>query len=249
MTEDILPPDVADRSGRRLPVRRGLLLALVLLLVGSFYALGGAEHLSWEEIQGRRAALQQLAEAHPLLAPLLFFLIYTATMSAAIPLGPPLSVLAGTLFERILGTLLVSFASTAGASVAFLLSRYLFRDFVQRHWGARLETIQRGVARDGIYYLLALRLSPLVPYTLVNIGMSLTGMPLRTFWWVSQLGMLPISFCFVNAGAELRYVQSPQEILSPALIAWLTLAALVPLLGRLLWTSLRRNAAQPERRT
>jgi uncharacterized membrane protein YdjX (TVP38/TMEM64 family) len=237
MSQDASPPKFAPRFGRR-TVHRTLLLTLLLLCLVLYYALGGAEHLSWEQIQERRAALQQFAEQYPLLAVTIFVLAYATVTSLAIPLGPPLSVLAGAVFERILGTILVSCASTAGASIAFLLSRYLFRDFVQRHSGARLEAIQRGVERDGIYYLLALRLTPLVPYTLVNIGMSLTRMPLRTFWWVSQLGMLPISFCFVNAGAELRRVQSPQDILSPGLIVALSLLALVPVLGRVVWTKL-----------
>jgi uncharacterized membrane protein YdjX (TVP38/TMEM64 family) len=224
---------------------RALLLSSIVLAVALFYTLGGAEHLSWQEIQGRRAALQQQAEEHPLLAVTLFLLVYAGVTSASIPLGTALSVLAGAVFERVLGTLLVSVASTAGASVSFLLSRYLFRDFVQRHWGNRLEAIQRGVERDGIYYLLALRLTPLVPYTLINLGLGLTRMPLRTFWWVSQLGMLPVTFLFVNAGAELRYVQSPRDILSPGLIVSLSLAALVPVLGRWLWRSLRGNASEP----
>lgn len=231
MTED--PPPVNRQ--RPPPAWLRAVLGALLLAAAGLAALGLADHLSWEEIQARRDALHAWTDQDPVLAPVAFFVLYAVATSFALPIGPPLSVTAGALFGRLPGLVLVSCASTTGASVAFLLSRYLFRDAVERRWGPKLEPIRRGVARDGVYYLLALRLSPLAPFTLVNLGMGLTHLPLRTFWWVSQLGMLPISFCFVNAGVELGHVQSPQDELSPTLIVSLTLVGIVPLTLRLLW--------------
>jgi len=219
--------------------RRWLFALLAVILIATFLGLGLQERLSWEELRHQRGELAKLVEAHPLLSPLGFFLLYAIVTGLFVPAGPTLSVLAGAIFGRLFGILIVSCASTSGACLSFLLSRHLLGDYVQRRWGERLAPLYRGIARDGIWYLFALRLSPLIPFTLINLGMGLTRMPLRTFWWVSQVGMLPIAFLFVNAGAELRLVERPEDVLSPTLIVSLSLAALVPLLLRWLWTRRR----------
>jgi uncharacterized membrane protein YdjX (TVP38/TMEM64 family) len=238
-SEDAAREVSADPGDRRW-WRRGLVAGLLLLLVTAYF-LTLQERLSWEAVQARRLELQQEVDRWPLLAPLAFSLFYAAVTSLALPITPPLSVLAGALFGRALALVVVSCGSTAGASVVFLLSRYLLRDAVERRWGTRLAALQRGVETEGVYYLLALRLSPVVPFTLINLGMGLTRMPLRTFWWVSQLGMLPIAFLFVNAGAELGQVQTPGDVLSPGLLISLSLAAVVPLGLRKAWTWRQRG--------
>lgn len=224
MPED-LPPPAAPSTVSQL-CRAALALVLCVLAAGLYFH---GDRLSWEELKAQRDTLRGFTEARPVLSAAIFFLTYALVTSFALPIGPPLSVTAGALFDRVLGTLLVSCASTSGAAAAFLLSRYLFRDAVERRWGPRLEVVQRGVERDGAYYLLALRLSPLVPFTLINLAMGLTRMRLWTFWWVSQLGMLPITLLFVSAGVELGQMQSPRDALSPHLILLLSLAAVVPL--------------------
>jgi uncharacterized membrane protein YdjX (TVP38/TMEM64 family) len=232
-------PVPADNTARPAPWwPRLLFLAMIAAAIVAFYALGLAEELTWQALQTRRAALQEQVAAQPLLAVVIFALIYVAATTLVLPISAPLSMTAGALFGRALGLLIVSFVSTTGAAVAFLLCRYLFRDAVERRWGARLAPIQRGVEREGIYYLLTLRLSPVVPFTWINLAMGLTRMPLWTFWWVSQLGMLPIGCILVNIGAELGAVESPGDIMSLSLIVSMSLGALVPLALRFLWKGL-----------
>jgi uncharacterized membrane protein YdjX (TVP38/TMEM64 family) len=143
-----------------------------------------------------------------------------------------LSLAGGALFGRWIGTAIVSVASTAGATGAFLACRYLFRDLLQVRWGRLLRPIDRGLEADGPYYLLTLRLVPAFPFFLINAAMGLTRMPVATFWWVSQLGMLPGTFLYLNAGAELGRITSPRDVLSPGVLVSLTLLGVVPLLAR-----------------
>src|SRR5262249_33433697 len=144
----------------------------------------------------------------------IYFALYVAVAALSLPFATLLTLAGGVLFGRWLGTLVVSFASTAGATLAFLASRYLLRDFVQRRFGRWLEPINRGVEADGAYYLLTLRLVPAFPFFVVNALMGLTPMRVGTYWWVSQLGMLPATFLYVNAGAELGQIQSARDVLS-----------------------------------
>jgi uncharacterized membrane protein YdjX (TVP38/TMEM64 family) len=172
---------------------------------------------------------------------LLFFLAYVAITSLSLPAAGVLSLTAGALFGRGWGTAVVSLASTLGATLALLVARYILRDFVQRRYGSRLEPLQRGIDRDGAYYLFTLRLVPAFPFFLINLGMALTRMPVRTFAWVSWLGMLPAIFVFVNAGTEIRGIDTPSAVLSPGILISLALLGLLPLLFRkiLYWTRRR----------
>ena len=133
----------------------------------------------------------------------------------------------------------MSLAATVGGTLAFLCTRYLFRDWVRQRFGDRLATVNRGVERDGACYLLALRLVPFVPFFLVNLGMGLTPMRVRTFLWASLLGMVPGTFLYVNAGTELGRLTSPLGILSPNVLLSLTLLGVVPLVLRRLVPSNR----------
>jgi uncharacterized membrane protein YdjX (TVP38/TMEM64 family) len=181
-----------------------------------------------------------------LLSLLLFFLVYAAVTGLSLPVAAPLSLAAGALFGRWLGTAVVSAASTLGATAAFFSSRYVLRDFVRRRLGPRLEALDRGLDEDGAFYLLTLRLVPLVPFFLVNLGMGLTRVRLRTFVWVSWLGMLPGTFLYVNAGTELARVASPADALSPEVLLSLAALGVVPLALRLLlkWWKKRRAASK-----
>jgi uncharacterized membrane protein YdjX (TVP38/TMEM64 family) len=229
--EPLTPSEVSDdRTGRR-----WLLLAVCVLVIIALIALGPREQLSWEALRARRAELEAEVAAQPVRSGLIYFAVFAAAAALALPITPALTITGGFLFGRWPALLLVSCASTAGASLAFLLSRYLLRDWVERRWGARLGPMQRGVERDGAFYLLTLRLSPLIPFSLINVGMGLTPMRLRTFWWVSQLGMLPVSFIFVHAGDAVGEMTTLADILSPPITIALSLAALVPLGLRLLW--------------
>jgi uncharacterized membrane protein YdjX (TVP38/TMEM64 family) len=212
---------------------RLLLAALLAVAVAAFYLLGLQSYVSWDYLRANLDNLDRAVEEHYLLALLLFFFVYTAITALSLPTAGVLSLVAGALFGRWVGTGVVSAASTCGATLAFLSSRYLLQDFVQRRFGQRLRILNDGIARDGAFYLLILRLVPAIPFVLVNLGMGLTTIRLRTYVWVSWLGMLPGTFLYLNAGTALRTIDSPSGLLSPTVIASLALLGVVPLLLRL----------------
>jgi pyruvate/2-oxoglutarate dehydrogenase complex dihydrolipoamide dehydrogenase (E3) component/uncharacterized membrane protein YdjX (TVP38/TMEM64 family) len=150
----------------------------------------------------------------------------------SVPGATLLTLLAGAIFGLLWGTLLVSFASSLGATVAFLLSRFVLRDWVQRRFGAQLRGINEGVAKDGAFYLFTLRIVPAVPFFVINLAMGPTPIRARTFYWVSQLGMLPATLVYVNAGTQLAQLESARGILSPGLLGALLLLGLFPLIAK-----------------
>jgi uncharacterized membrane protein YdjX (TVP38/TMEM64 family) len=238
---------VVDDKPDELPGRaawgRWLVAALAVGAVAAFFALGLQRYLTWEALLAHRDQLKGYVDEHWWTALLVYFLIYVAVTGLSLPVAVVLSLAGGALFGRWWGTAVTSFASTAGATSAFLLSRYVLRDFVQRRWGRRLEAINRGLERDGSYYLLSLRLVPAFPFFLINLALGLTRMRVWTFWWVSQLGMLPGTFLYLNAGTELRDLHSPKDVWSPGLLASFALLAVFPLLVRqaVRWWQRRRG--------
>lgn len=222
---------------------RLLLLAVVVGLIGAFYALGGTRYLSWEAVKGGVDGWTAQAEAAPLLAVTVFFAVYVAVTALSLPVSTVLGLLAGALFGRWLGTAVVSVASTLGATLAFLISRYLLRDWVRARVGTRLAVVERGVERDGAFFLFTLRLVPVFPFFLVNAAMGLTAMPAGTFAAVSWAGMLLGTFLYVNAGTALAEMESPRDALSPAVVGSLALLGLAPLVVRWLlrWYQARRQ--------
>jgi uncharacterized membrane protein YdjX (TVP38/TMEM64 family) len=228
-----------EQSGGATPSRRDLWTRLLLLVViiGAllvFSQSGLRDLLRWEVVRERVETWQLLAQEHLVLSLAFFFCIYIAATALSLPVGLILSLVSGALFGRWVGAGVVSLASTGGACLAFLGSRYLFRDWVRRHFGVRLQGIDRGVERDGAWYLLTLRLMPYVPFFLINLGMALTPLRLSTFALVSWLGMLPGTLVIVNAGTALGQLEKPSDALSPTFVGSLALLGLVPLLIR--WT-------------
>jgi len=211
---------------------RGLLFAVLALLLGGFFTLGGPGWLSLGSLQANRQALLGLVQAHPLLAPLIYALVYAGLTGLTLPINVPLSLGAGALFGLAEGAAIVSFAAAGGASLSLLSSRFLLRDVVRRRLGRRLAEMEAGIARDGIVYLLMLRLTPAVPYVLVNLLFGLTSIPVLRFFWVTQLGTLPATLVFVNAGTQLETLRRVSDILSPGLIVSWLLLAVVPLAAR-----------------
>ncbi|MDP2157726.1 MAG: TVP38/TMEM64 family protein, partial [Nitrospirota bacterium] len=138
----------------------------------------------------------------------------------------------GALFGLLTGTVIISFASSIGATLACFVSRYLLRDWVQKKFGDRLSVIDRGITEDGAFYLFTLRLIPVFPFFVINLLMGLTKMPLKTFYWVSQLGMLAGTVVYVNAGKELGKIDSLKGILSPGLIISFVLLGLFPIVTK-----------------
>lgn len=161
-----------------------------------------------------------------------FFLLYVLVTAVSLPGATVMTLGAGALFGLGWGMLIVSFASSIGATCAFLVARYLLRDTVQRRFGARLQSVNDGVAREGAFYLFTLRLVPLFPFFLVNLLLGLTPMRALTYYWVSQLGMLPGTLVYVNAGTQLARIEGLSGIVSPGLIASFALLGVFPLLAR-----------------
>ncbi|WP_461601808.1 FAD-dependent oxidoreductase [Aeromonas rivipollensis] len=213
--------------------RARLLLLLVMgALVGAFFVLDLDAYLSLSRLQAHQDQASAWVQAHFGQAALLFTLLYVVTTALSLP-GASLLTLGGSaLFGVGWGLLLVSFASTLGATLAFLSARFLLRDWVSRRFGDKLATFEAGMAKDGAFYLLSLRLIPLFPFFLINLLMGLTPIRVSTYYWVSQLGMLPGTFVYVLAGSELASLTSTGNILSPGLVAALTLLGLMPWLMR-----------------
>ena len=221
------------------------IVAGALGLVVAFYALGYDQYLTWKAIQTNLHQWREDAQRHMPLSLLLFFLAYVGTTALSLPVSFFLSLLGGALFDFWIGTAVCSLASTGGAVLSFLNSRYVLRDWVRRRFGARLGRIDRGVQRDGVWFLFSLRLAPVIPFFLVNIGMGLTPMRLGAFAFVSWLGMLPIKAILVEAGSMVGSMKSPREIMSPGTLVMLTLLGLAPLGLRLVVRAvIRRRRTQ-----
>ncbi|WP_429952565.1 FAD-dependent oxidoreductase [Aeromonas veronii] len=219
--------------------RTRLLLALVMgSLIGTFFALDLGRYLTLDALQAQQAAVAQWVDSHFVSASLLFVLIYVLSTALSLP-GASLLTLGGSaVFGVAWGLLLVSFASTIGATLAFLSARFLLRDWVTARFGDKLATFQSGMAKEGAFYLLSLRLIPIFPFFLVNLLMGLTPIRVSTYYWVSQLGMLPGTFVYVLAGSELGQLTSTGNILSPGLMVALTLLGLMPWLVKKLTAKL-----------
>ncbi|WP_204418610.1 bifunctional TVP38/TMEM64 family protein/FAD-dependent oxidoreductase [Aeromonas veronii] len=222
--------------------RTRLLLALVMgSLIGTFFALDLGRYLTLDALQAQQAAVAQWVDSHFVSASLLFVLIYVLSTALSLP-GASLLTLGGSaVFGVAWGLLLVSFASTIGATLAFLSARFLLRDWVTVRFGDKLATFQSGMAKEGAFYLLSLRLIPIFPFFLVNLLMGLTPIRVSTYYWVSQLGMLPGTFVYVLAGSELGQLTSTGNILSPGLMVALTLLGLMPWLVKKLTTYLAQR--------
>ncbi len=204
-------------------MKKLLILLLVILAIGGFYAFGGQQYLS-------PAFYQAQFESSPLLTGGLFFVVYVLVTALSLPGAAVMTLIGGAVFGLSWGLLLISFASSIGATLAFTLSRLLFKDWVQSKFQSQLKTINQGVERDGAFYLFTLRLIPAVPFFVINLVMGLTPMKTWRYYWVSQLGMLPGTAVYVNAGAELGKLNelSVSGILTPGLIGSFVLLAVFP---------------------
>ena len=183
--------------------------------LAAFFAAGGQRYLSFDFVKDQQAAAQAWYQARPLATGLAFFALYVGVAALSLPGAALLTLVAGALFGLAWGTLIVSFASSLGATAAFLVSRFLLRDWVQQRFARQLHGINQGVARDGAFYLFTLRLIPAVPFFLINLAMGLTPLRTWTFYWVSQLGMLAGTLVYVAAGRELGAIESPAGYFRP----------------------------------
>lgn len=217
---------------------------LVLVLLGAIVAyfvfdLGAI--LSLENFKASQADIVAAKDANPILYIAGFFILYVAVTGLSIPGAAIMTLIAGALFGVLMGTIIVSFASTMGATLAFLSARFVLRDWVQGKFGERLRAIDDGLEKDGAFYLFTLRLIPVFPFFVINLLMGLTRIKIRTFFWVSQLGMLPATIVFVNAGTQISRIESTAGLLSPTLIASFVALALFPWAAKAIVALVKRS--------
>ena len=211
---------------------RLLLVVIIAVLIGVFFAFDLGGYVSLDGLRARQDAITAYRDENMLEAALIYFAIYIAVTALSLPGAAVMTLAGGAFFGLLWGTVLVSFASTVGATFAFLIARLLFRDAVQNRFGSSLRAVNAGVARDGAFYLFTLRLVPLFPFFVINLLMALTPIRTLVFFLVSQLGMFPATVVYVNAGTQLGKLDSLAGILSPGLVVSFTLRGLFPLIAK-----------------
>jgi uncharacterized membrane protein YdjX (TVP38/TMEM64 family) len=221
----------------RLIVR--LVLGLVVAGLLTFLVVEVLPYLSLASLSMHQREVSTYGAAHPVRIAAIFVALYVMFAALPLPGAGILTIAAGALFGLVEGTVLVSFASSIGATLAFLLGRWWFRDMVRRRFAARANMLSRGIEKEGAFYLFALRLIPMIPFFLVNLLMGLTVLRPLTFFWVSQIGMLPATIAYVNAGLQLGQVRSMSGILSPQMLLSFAALGLLPLGARYLVEALR----------
>lgn len=213
-------------------MKKTILLLVIIAAIIGFFVFDLNQLLTLENIKSHQAEFQQWRDSAPVLVSLLFFTAYVLITALSLPGAAIMTLAAGGLFGLVWGFVIVSFASTIGATLAFLVSRYLLRDIVQKRFGDRLGPINTGIEREGAFYLFTLRLVPIFPFFLINILMGLTPLKTFTYYWVSQLGMLAGTVVYVNAGTQLAKIEGLSGILSPGLLFSFALLGVFPLLAK-----------------
>jgi uncharacterized membrane protein YdjX (TVP38/TMEM64 family) len=225
-------------------------ISVVIIVVGVvavFKLFGLGQYLTLSYIKASQAEFSALYAEHRLTMIAVYMVIYILVTSLSLPGAAIMTLAGGALFGLFIGTFVVSFASTIGATLACFVARFILRDWVQEKFGDKLKTANEGIEKEGAFYLFTLRLIPIFPFWLINLVMGLTKMPLRTFYWVSQVGMLAGTIVYVNAGKELAKVDSISGILSPGLILSFMLLGVFPIAAKKLvslYKSKERNSRE-----
>jgi uncharacterized membrane protein YdjX (TVP38/TMEM64 family) len=222
--------------------RRWLFLLLLVPIVALYFSLDLKDVLTLDAIKAQQANLLAFRHDHPLATIAAFLVAYIVVGTVPLPSAALFAVLGGALFGLVGGFVVVTFTSTIGACAGFLISRYLLRAPLSRRFASQSKTIDEGIARDGLLYLATVRLVPVLPFSLINVAFGLSAMPLRSYYWVSQLAMAPGAILFANAGRELSKLQNLHDLLSPGVIASLLLIAALPWFARALVAALRRRS-------
>ena len=209
-----------------------LLLVVLVAAIAAFIAFDLGRFFTLEQFRAQQSAIEAYRQAHPVQTALVFLVVYVAVTALSLPGAALMTLVAGAIFGLLWGTVIVSFASSIGATLAFLASRFLFRDAIQRRFGDKLRAINQGIEKEGAFYLFTLRLVPAFPFFVINLVMGLTPIPTRTFYWVSQVGMLLGTIVYVNAGTQIGQIESLRGILSPTLLISFALLGVFPLIAK-----------------
>jgi len=222
-------------------VKKLAILAVLAALVAGYFVFDIGQFLTLEGIKALAADLAAFQQRNQIAVIAGFFLAYVAVTAASLPGAAIMTLAAGALFGLLGGTILVSFASTIGATLAFLSSRYVLRDSIEARFGERLKAINAGMERDGAFYLFSLRMIPVFPFFIVNLVMGLTRIRTLTYMWVSQLGMLLGTIVYVNAGTQLAQIDSLSGIASPGVIGSFVLLGIVPWIAKAIIGAIKRR--------
>jgi len=223
------------------PYQKLIVVALLASVIIIFFSFDLSHYLSFSYLKDNQLQFNDYYQANPLFVSLGFFIIYIVSVTFSVPGATLLTLLGGAIFGFVWGLILISFASSIGATLAFLVSRFLLRDSIQNRFGKHLDRINSGIEKEGAFYLFTLRLVPAFPFFIINLVMGLTPIKTRTFYWVSQLGMLAGTAVFVNAGTQLGQLESASGILSLPLIISFTLLGLFPLIAKKILNILKAN--------
>ena len=211
-------------------INKLVILGLIILGLAAFRYFELGQYLTLAYLKASQEKFQALYQARPLFVVAAYMGIYIAVTALSLPGAVILTLAGGGLFGLVVGTVVVSFASTIGATLACLVSRFLLREWVQGRFGDRLATINGGLEKEGAFYLFSLRLVPIFPFFIINLVLGLTRMPLLTFFWVSQTGMLAGTIVYVNAGQELAKIESLAGIISPGVLLSFVILGFFPII-------------------
>ena len=217
------------------------LIIVVVIAAGSFFALDLQQYFTLENLKSHQETFKAYYQQHQSLTLLIYFCIYVLMAALSLPGAAVMTLAGGAFFGLVAGSIVVSFASSIGATLAFLVSRFLLRESVQNKFGDKLTAINRGIEKDGAFYLLTLRLVPVFPFFVINLVLGLTPIRVLVFYLVSQLGMLPGTIVYVNAGTQLAKIESLQDILSPALIFSFVLLGIFPLVAKTIVAAIKKR--------
>ncbi len=212
-------------------MKKALILGVIVAAIAAFFVLDLGQYLSLDYLKSSRSQFAELYAEHPVLTAAGYFLMYVAVTALSLPGAAIMTLAGGALFGLATGFVLISFASTIGATLAFLAARFILRESIRARFGQRVKAIDAGVERDGAFYLFALRLVPVFPFFMINLVMGLTGMRVGVYYLVSQLGMLPGTLVYVNAGTQIGQLESLSGLLSPGLIGSFVLLGIFPLIA------------------
>ena len=209
-----------------------IILLIALGLLTSFFYFDLGQYLTLTYLKSQQDAFTHFYSTNPIQTISIYMIIYIVSTALSLPGAALLTLLGGALFGVLTGTIIVSFASTIGATLAFLASRFLLRDWVQSRFSSPLDKINKGVKEEGAFYLFTLRLIPAVPFFVINLVMGLTPMKTLTYFFVSQVGMLAGTVVYVNAGTQLSKIESLSGILSPQIILSFVILGLFPIITK-----------------
>ena len=218
-----------------------IIVTLFITLVTLFFVFDFDEYFNLAYVKSQQEIINDYYSLNPVKTGLIFFISYVLITGVSLPGAGIMTLAGGTIFGFIWGTILVSFGSVFGATIAFLITRYIFHDYVQENFGKYLKPINHGIKKEGDLYLFTIRIVPIFPFFIVNILMALTPIKTLNFSLVSQIAMLIPTMVFVNAGTQLAHITSPRDVLSPELIVSFVLLGFFPYIGKRILSIIKKN--------